>query len=147
MSWGWVGLIFWIVSPTIFYDDSICYVGLRFFFAAMMRLYQKNYQSKYPLFLVIISGCLLSLMIGFTAAHIKTDFVHTPMVERETRPVMVEGLIKHREDQEGKKGTLLFLSDLKIETGKAIKHPVKSELLSDKKAKFAQGTGSSFLQN
>ena len=138
-------IYFGLYDQPSFMTTASAIAGCVFFFAAMMRLYQKNYQSKYPLFLVIISGCLLSVMIGFTAAHIKTDIVHTPMVERETRPVMVEGIINHREDQEGKKGTLLFLSDLKIENWVVDKTPKKIRITVRQKTDVRAGDRIKFL--
>lgn len=145
----WLGLgsaiYFGLHHQPSFFSTASAVSGCVFFFAAMMRLYQKNYASKYPLILLILSGCLCSLAVGFTAAHIKTDIVHTPMVERETRPVMIEGIINHREDQEGKKGTLIFLSDLKIENWDVDKTPVKIRITVRQKTEIRAGDRVKFL--
>jgi competence protein ComEC len=145
----WLGIgsaiYFGLNNQPSFMTTASAISGCVFLFATMMRLYQKKQDSKYPLFLLMISGCLLSLAVGFTAAHIKTDIVHTPMVERETRPVMIEGIINHREDQEGKKGTLLFLSDLKIENWEVDKTPEKIRITVKQKTDVRAGDKIKFL--
>lgn len=145
----WLGIgsaiYFGLYNQPSFLTTGSAVSGCVFFFAAMMRLYQKKHDSKYPLFLFMISGCLLSVAVGFTAAHIKTDIVDTPMVERETRPVMVEGIINHREDQEGKKGTLLFLSELKIENWTVDKTPNKIRITVRQKSDVRAGDRVKFL--
>lgn len=77
--------------------------GCLAFFVSMFRVYHQKHDSFAVLLSLILSGCLLCMSVGFTAAQIKTDIVRTPMLDRETRPVMVTGVIDHREDQEGKK--------------------------------------------
>lgn len=119
--------------------------GCVFLFVAMFRLYQKKHDSISVLCALIFAGCLVSVATGFTASHIKTDFVATPMLNRETRPVMVEGTLDHREDQEGKKGTLLFLSDLKIEKYPADKTPVKIRITTRKPTDARAGDRVKFL--
>ncbi len=131
-------------QPSFFTTASVM-SGCIFLFAAMMRLYHRKHDALSVLVGVIISGCLMSVAAGFTVAHIKTDLVYTPMVDRETRPVMVEGVINHREDQEDKKGTLLFLSDLKIENWKPDKIPVKIRITVRQKTEVRAGDRIRFL--
>lgn len=95
---------------------------------ASLRLYHKKSESLPVIIAMVGAGCLVCVTIGFTAAQFKTHHVKTPMLFRESRPVMVEATLDHRENQEGKKGTLLFLSDVKIDKWAQTKTPTRIRL-------------------
>lgn len=97
--------------------------GCIFFYAAMFRRYSRYPDSVAGFFALVIAGCMLCCAVGFAVAQIKTEWVKTPMLTHETRPVMVTGTIDTLEEQEGKKGTLIYLEDLAIDRWPADKIP------------------------
>lgn len=119
--------------------------GLVFLCASMFRLYHREPNSFLLLSSFILSACLLCMSIGFGAAKLKTDLVDTIMIDRETRPVMVSAIVDHREEQEGNKGTLLFLSGVKIEGWDADKTPAKIRITARQKNDAAAGDRVEFL--
>lgn len=108
-------------------------------FLALFRVYRKRHDSWLVLCGLIIAGCGFFTMTGFMAAQVKTYLVQTPMLEKETRPVMVEGILEHREEQEGKKGTLLFLSDVSIQKWQKNKTPTNIRITIRKKTDITAG--------
>lgn len=114
-------------------------MGSMAFFICIFRLYQQKTHSLSLLLLLIVSSIGLAVMGGCSAAQFKTDVVHTAMIERETRPVMIEATLDHLEEQEGKKGTLLFLSDVAIEKWGAEETPSKIRITIKKKVDAVAG--------
>lgn len=149
----WVGIFLGIGSALYFgllYEPSVSTVcgllaGTVFLFASMFRLYSREPNSFLVLMSFIVSACLLCTTIGFTVAQFKTDVIDTIMIDRETRPVMVNAIVDHREEQEGNKGTLLFLSDVKIEHWDASDTPAKIRVTARQKNVAAAGDRIEFL--
>lgn len=138
-------LYFGLTNEPSFFTTSGLLGGCIALFLSLYRLYHRRGDSLAVLTSLILAGCLLCMATGFTAAQIKTDIVATPMLNRETRPVMVTGILDHREDQEGKKGTLLFLSNVHIDKWDATKTPVKIRVTSKQKTDAKAGDKVQFL--
>lgn len=83
--------------------------------SATFRKFARDSSSLLSVGGFFISVVILCIFMGFSLAQIRTYFVQSPMVMFETKPVMITAVLDHREDQEGKKGTLLFLKDVAIE--------------------------------
>lgn len=114
-------------------------------FASMFRLYRREPQSFLVLSSLLLSACLLCLMIGFTAAKFKANVIDTIMIDRETRPVRVSAVVDHREEQEGNKGTLLFLSGVKIEGWDADQTPIQIRITAKQRNNIVAGDRVEFL--
>ena len=114
-------------------------------FVSLFRLYHREADSFLVMLSFILSACLLCATIGFSAAQLKTVMVKAPMIASETRPVMVEAVVDHREDQEGKKGTLFFLSAVKIEHWAVDDTPAKIRITVKQKNDAAAGDRVRFL--
>lgn len=112
--------------------------GATFLCAAAFRLYAWRHDVG-ALLLFVVAWVLWLVMSGFTLATIKTDSIATPMITRETRPVMINATLDHREEQEGKKGTLLFLSDVTIEKWDKEKTPTRIRLTTRKETMVKSG--------
>jgi len=125
-------------EPSGFTTASLV-TGCIAFFIFVYRLYLRQENTSLTLAGLILSGLIMFIAIGFTAAQIKTDIAYTPLIQYETRPLMIEGMIDHREDQEGKKGTLLFLSHLKIEKWDKQKTPIKIRITVRQKTDVTAG--------
>lgn len=97
-------------------------------FLALYRRYSRYPESVVGFLALVVAAGLLFMAIGFTAAKIKTDWVKAPMLARETRPVMVTGTIDTLEEQEGKKGRLIYLRDLQIDDWPLDKTPDRVRL-------------------
>lgn len=149
----WVPIFLGIGSALYFgllYEPSISTVcgllaGTIVLFISMFRLYNREPNSFLILVSFVLSACLLCTTIGFTAAQFKTDMVDTIMIDRETRPVMINAIVDHREEQEGNKGTLLFLSNVQIEHWDAAHTPQKIRITARQKNDVAAGDRVEFL--
>lgn len=144
--WG-VGSAIYFSLPTepSFLKTGSGLAGSIILFLSYLRLYTRKHDSVAVLVSLILSACVVCIFVGFTAAQIKTDIVKTPMVAYETRPVMVTGIIDHREDQEGKKGILLFVSNVSIEKWEPQKTPKKIRITVRKQTDVAAGDTVKFL--
>lgn len=149
----WVPVFLGLGSALYFgllYEPSISTVcgllaGTVVLCASMFRLYHREPNSFLVLLAFIFSACLLCTTIGFSVAQFKTHWVKAPMIAVETRPVMVTAVIDHREDQEGKKGTLLFLSDVQIEAWEAEDTPQQIRITAKQKSDAGAGDKIQFL--
>ncbi len=134
----------------LLYEPSISTVcgllsGAVVLWISMFRLYHREPNSSLVLSSFVLSACLLCMTIGFMVAQFKTDMIDTTMIDRETRPVMVNAIVDHREEQEGRKGTLLFLSGVKIEGWEAAETPSHIRITAKQKNEVAAGDRVEFL--
>lgn len=88
-----------------------------FFMTALLR-------ERYRTWPVIV----LLVALGFFAAQLRTYIVHTPILQEELGPVMVQGTIAAVEDLGDGEGSRLVLSDLQIEDLEPDRTPVKLRL-------------------
>lgn len=139
------GLYFGLYNEPSFYAVGGLLAGCIALFMSAFRLYHHKAHSVPLLILFLVSAAWLCTAIGFAAGQLKTNIVKTAMIEKETRPVMVEALIDHREEQEGKKGTLLFLSDVHIENWDTNTTPSHIRITVRKKTDAAAGDRVKFL--
>lgn len=113
--------------------------GIIVLFVILFRLYHRESDSALILVSFICGACLLCANIGFAAAKFKTNSLNTVMINHETRPVMVTGIVDHREEQEGRKGSLFFLSDVKIKGWDLSETPQKIRVTVKQKNNAAAG--------
>ncbi len=143
-------LILWL--PVFLGLGSAIYFGLEFeprtlavfflWFASALLFWAAFRLRTHPDMKLIAYFAVLALFLsltGFALAKLRTDIVFTPVLVRDTRPVMVEGNVSHLETLEGRKGTLLILEDVKIENFVPAATPKKLRLTSRLRVKFNLG--------
>ena len=95
----------------------------------------KNLDINYLIYLMCMACLLVSA--GFLSSKIKSDWVGTPMVSKETHVVKIEATLSHIEDRGVGKGKQLQLTDLEIEkweknkTPKSIRITTRTKISSD----------------
>ncbi len=150
---NWLGsqkdnLILWI--PVFLGIGSAVYFSLLFepikllsgFFwgvslVALLLVFVHRAEIKFIWFFLILAVFLS--VSGFGLAQLKTNIVHTPLLSKETRPLIAEGRVAHTEILDGRKGTLVILDDVKLENFEAKDTPKKIRLTSKLRVRFNLG--------
>ena len=101
-----------------------------------LSYWHRNRSGFLPFFLAL---AIFTSMSGFGLAKIKTDLFKTPMLTRDSRPVLVQGTVIHTETLEARKGTVVILTDLKVENFTPAQTPKKIRLTSKLNIKFRLG--------
>ena len=97
-------------------------IGLsHFFWKTYKKSQDDRVELKYLLFL--LSSALLLTGACFTLAQSKSEWVGTPMIQKETKVVKITATLEHVEDKEEGKGKQLLLTDLDIERWEKEKTP------------------------
>jgi competence protein ComEC len=76
----------------------------------------------------LLASTLFWTVLGFSAAQLGTYLVKAPILAHETRPVLLEGTVIHREAKEDAKGWLFILDDVAIEKWRPDETPQKVRL-------------------
>lgn len=95
-------------------------------FLAIVYMF-RNKTGFAPFFLCF---ALFMTVTGFGLSKIKTESVYTPVLIRETGPLLIDGTVVHAEILDGKRGSAIILKDLNIEEMDAHQTPVKIRLTS-----------------
>ena len=82
---------------------------------------------------------VFSIMSGFCLAKIRTDMIYTPLLLKETRPVMVEGDVVNIDKLENNKGISIILENVSIEDMALSRTPKQVKLTSRIKGQFNLG--------
>ncbi len=143
-------LILWI--PVFLGTGAALYFGLAFeppasfvsgawFLSALLLvfIFSLRHRPDFKFIWFFLTLALFATASGFMIAKVKTALVHTPTIEQETRPVMVQGKVVHVDVLEGRKGTLVILDDVRIENFPPEDTPAKLRLTSRLHVKFNLG--------
>ena len=115
----------------------LIYAGWFLSAAALGWLFTVRDRIQFLWFFVALS--LFLTMAGFSLSKIRTGLVYTPILLKETRPLMMEGNVVHTEILDGRKGTLVILDHIKLENFEEAATPKKLRLTSKLRVKFNLG--------
>lgn len=104
---------------------------------ALFLVFLRRADIKFIWFFILLAAFLF--LTGFGLAQLKTNIVHTPMLSKETRPLIAEGRVAHTEILDGRKGTLVILDNVKLENFEAKDTPNKIRLTSKLRVRFNLG--------
>lgn len=101
--------------------------SVSFWLAMLWRFHRRDEPEKWFL-PFLLASILFWTVLGASAAQLGTYLVKAPVLVHETRPVLLEGVVIHREAKEDAKGWLFILDDVVIEKWQPEETPRKVRL-------------------
>ncbi len=105
---------------SLFYEPPFVVTGAMIaacasLFVVGRGIYHRHQGSEFSYLVFLVAMAVLMIGCGFALSQFRSGAVGTPMITKETRPVMISGVLDHVEDQEGGRGKQILLSDVAIE--------------------------------
>lgn len=121
------------------FEPSLVLIAVSWIIALTVLVVVFSIRDKIKFLWFFVSMTVFLSVTGFTTSKIRTDWVYTPILLKETRPLMVEGNVIHTEILDGRKGSLVILDNIRLKNFTSEGTPKKLRLTSRLRVKFNLG--------